>query len=168
MARDDFSLYVKRILSHRAGLLCSKQYCRAPTMAGSSVAADKTVSIGVAAHITGASPGGPRYDPSLSAEGRQSLENGIWLCTNCASLIDKNGGVDFSPSVLHGWKAEAEINVQANLGKAPASQWTIVSGTIEAHGIGEITGAHLTKPTIIAPGTHISTWGIGRITGVKK
>jgi ribosomal protein L37AE/L43A len=44
--------------------------------------------IGVAAHISGAAPGGPRYDASMSSEARKSINNGIWLCANCARLVD--------------------------------------------------------------------------------
>jgi hypothetical protein len=35
--------------------------------------------IGVAAHITAASPEGARYDPSLPPEQRRAADNGIWL-----------------------------------------------------------------------------------------
>ncbi|SEH54401.1 hypothetical protein SAMN05660691_00004 [Rheinheimera pacifica] len=65
------------------------------------------MSIGVAAHICAASPGGPRYNPNMSEEQRTSYDNGIWLCQTCSRLID----VDerrFSVELLQTWKREAE------------------------------------------------------------
>jgi hypothetical protein len=51
----------------------------------------KPLILGVAAHITAASPDGPRYDQNLSSEQRKSPDNGIWLCQNCAKLVDNDG-----------------------------------------------------------------------------
>lgn len=36
--------------------------------------------VGEAAHITGASPNGPRYDPFITAASRSDIATGIWLC----------------------------------------------------------------------------------------
>lgn len=65
------------------------------------------VNIGVAAHITAASPNGPRYDPDLSPTERRAAANGIWLCQNCAKLVDSDV-VRFTPKRLRAWKDEAE------------------------------------------------------------
>lgn len=58
--------------------------------------------IGIAAHISAAAsgPGARRYDPFLSAEQRSSIENGIWVCAGCSSIIDRDE-VRFTTSVLH-------------------------------------------------------------------
>ena len=48
------------------------------------------VNVGVAAHITAASQGGPRFDVNISEKERRSASNGIWLCQNCAKLIDSD------------------------------------------------------------------------------
>ena len=61
----------------------------------------------MAAHITAASPGGPRYDPSRTPEERRSVANGIWLCQNCAHLIDTDKD-RFSVDILRLWKAQSE------------------------------------------------------------
>ena len=50
----------------------------------------KTVNIGVAAHIAAAAPGGPRYDDKMTPEERCGIENAVWLCQNCAKLIDND------------------------------------------------------------------------------
>jgi hypothetical protein len=65
------------------------------------------VNIGVAAHISAASPGGARYEEDLSDEQRADSSNGIWLCQTCAKLID-NDTIRFNRAVLEGWKRAAE------------------------------------------------------------
>lgn len=64
--------------------------------------------MGQAAHICAASSLGPRYDETQTEDERQSVENGIWLCENCAALIDKNAGSDFSVGLLRTWKNASE------------------------------------------------------------
>ena len=87
--RDDFSLTVKDILAKRVGYVCSNPNCKKHTIAPNSKE-DKVINIGEAAHITAAAPGGPRYDEALSPSERKSINNGIWLCSNCATLIDRD------------------------------------------------------------------------------
>jgi hypothetical protein len=65
------------------------------------------VNVGVACHITAASPGGPRYDSTLSPEERSSIRNAVWLCQTCAKLIDSDE-VRFTARVLQEWKWIAE------------------------------------------------------------
>ena len=86
---DAFVEPTKRLLASRVGHRCSLPDCRAQTV-GPSAEQAKSVNVGVAAHITAASPGGPRFDVSLSAEARSSEGNGIWLCQTCAALIDRD------------------------------------------------------------------------------
>ena len=74
----------------------------------------KAVNIGVAAHITAASEGGPRYYPKLSSEERQSSNNGIWLCQDCAKLIDTDE-LRFPVDLLHEWKRKAEEAAQSEI-----------------------------------------------------
>jgi hypothetical protein len=61
----------------------------------------------VAAHITAASPGGPRYDRSLTPEERKAIANGIWLCQSCAKLVD-NDEARYTKELLVRWKQDAE------------------------------------------------------------
>ena len=107
MARtDDFSLETKELLSRRVGSKCSNPNCRQPT-SGPATAPTKSINIGVAAHITAASAGGPRYDDSLSPEERRGPDNGIWCCQNCGKLID-NDAQRFSIDLLNRWKSLSE------------------------------------------------------------
>lgn len=104
--RDDFSQKTKSLLSRRAGFACSNPECRHITD-GPAKGAQIAVSIGEAAHITAAAPGGPRYDATMTSEERASYENGIWLCRNCAALIDRDEHY-YTTTILHQWKEEAE------------------------------------------------------------
>jgi hypothetical protein len=88
------------------GFRCSNPECQQPT-SGPQVDPRGTVNVGVAAHISAASPGGPRYEPDLTAEQRCDSTNGIWLCQTCAKLVD-NDSTRFSRLVLEGWKRAAE------------------------------------------------------------
>lgn len=106
MARDDFTMKTKDTLARRVGTRCSNPNCRQPT-SGPRIDPHKSLNVGVAAHITGASADGPRYDASLSKEARQSGENGIWLCQNCAKLVD-NDCQRYSAGLLREWKRLSE------------------------------------------------------------
>ena len=67
-----------------------------------------------AVHITAASKGGPRHDSTLSESQRSSPENGIWLCQNCAKLVD-NDIKKYSARRLRHWKVLAEKRAFARL-----------------------------------------------------
>ncbi len=104
--RDNFSKPTTDILAKRVGYLCSNPACRQLTI-GSNEIATKSTSIGIAAHITAASAGGPRYDSTISSDQRSQIDNGIWLCSNCAMLIDKDEK-QYTVDVLSNWKLAAE------------------------------------------------------------
>jgi WD40 repeat protein len=94
-------------IARRVGYKCSNPRCRLPT-SGPNQSGAGAVNVGVAAHITAASPGGPRFDPKLSQDARRSPQNGIWLCQTCAKLIDSDE-LRFSIEVLRNWKEIAEL-----------------------------------------------------------
>jgi hypothetical protein len=106
VARDDFTQKTIELLAQRVGYRCSNPSCRQPTR-GPQLNRNKTINIGVAAHITAAADGGPRYDKFLTSSERKSIENGIWLCWNCSKLID-NDEERYSVSLLLEWKRLAE------------------------------------------------------------
>jgi hypothetical protein len=104
--RDDFSPKVKTIVAKRVGYLCSNPNCRRPTT-GPHSDGGKSTSIGVAAHITAASSGGPRYASEITAETRSSGENAIWLCQSCAKVVDNDPKV-YTKDTIVAWKHGAE------------------------------------------------------------
>jgi hypothetical protein len=113
--RDDFGEDVKRKLAARVGYCCSNPECRAPT-AGPQDDPFGAVNLGVAAHITAASPNGPRYYGALTPEKRCHFDNGVWLCQNCAHLIDSDV-THYTEELLRAWKAVAEDRARNSIGK---------------------------------------------------
>lgn len=111
--RTDFATPVKELLARRAGHRCSNPTCRRQT-AGPAASATGAVNMGVAAHITAASAGGPRFDDRLAAEERASANNGIWLCQWCAKLVDSDT-TRYTVRLLSGWKDVAEESAHASL-----------------------------------------------------
>jgi hypothetical protein len=102
----DFTEATIAVLAKRVGYLCSRASCRRPTV-GPHSSDSKATLVGEAAHISAASTGGPRFDPSMTDEERRLPDNGIWLCANCATEIDKDPA-RFPVSLLRQWKADAE------------------------------------------------------------
>ena len=103
--RDEFSEKAKEFLSKSVGTLCSNPQCSTPTF-GPSIGSGY-INIGVAAHITAASEGGQRFNPSLLPSERRSVDNGIWLCQSCAKLIDSDPN-KYTIELLKRWKSLAE------------------------------------------------------------
>lgn len=105
--RDDFSKTTIRKLAERVGYICSCPECNAFTVGASYEGLDKVAKVGQAAHICAAAPGGKRYDSSMTAEERKSIDNGIWLCNFHARLIDTDE-TKYPVELLHEWKTKAE------------------------------------------------------------
>ncbi len=133
MARDEFPQQVKEVLALRVNHCCSNPDCRAPT-SGPREDVGKSVNVGVAAHISAASLGGPRFSFQMRPEDRRAATNGIWLCQNCAKLVDSDPG-RFACQMLFDWKRDAEAEAQQLIGKpslgATASILTTLHGQLE-------------------------------------
>jgi tetratricopeptide (TPR) repeat protein len=125
--RDDFLRSIVDTLSKRVGMRCSNPDCRLPT-SGPCNESLKAVNIGVASHITAASPGGPRYDPNQTIDERRSIENGIWLCQSCSKLIDSDPN-RFTVKKLHEWKILAEERARSSI-ESPKSKKDIFKSSI--------------------------------------
>jgi hypothetical protein len=132
MARDDFSRQTIEVLANRAGNRCSNPGCRQPT-SGPRTDPDKAVNIGVAAHITAASEGGPRYDPTLTPEARRHPDNGLWLCQNCAKLVD-NDPTGYPVDLLRAWKRVAEDAARRDVEQPGSGQMGSQKPTETANG----------------------------------
>lgn len=115
--RDDFPEAVKIELAKRAAYRCSAPTCRAQTIGPSETRKSGANSVGVAAHITAAAPGGPRYDPNLTPKERSSADNGVWLCETHGRAVD-NDTVRFTTALLHQWRRRAEERAALELGAA--------------------------------------------------
>lgn len=147
--RDDFTEDVKRAIANRVAHHCSNPECQAET-SGPQIDPTKALNVGVAAHITAASLGGPRYDPSLSSEERSHPDNGIWLCQTCAKLVD-NDPLRYSAHLLREWKSKAEEAALSKIGKTASR----IPGTKVQHPPGRL---RIELPEPVNP---IGYWSFG-------
>ena len=164
--RDDFSKPIIESTQKRAAFICSNPDCLCLTIAPSENDDLSFLYVGSVAHITAASKGGPRYDSTLTSEQRTLVSNAIFLCSNCATMIDKNSGEDYTVELLNKWKEEHEAWVRGNLNMKPITI-TEIDGTHEAHGIGDVVGLRVTKSVKIKTGTISRASGIGKISGTS-
>ena len=133
LARDNFKKSIIDKLKARVAHRCSNPDCRVPTSAATSD--DGVNNIGIAAHITAASPGGPRYNASFSANERKSIDNAIWLCANCSIEIDRDTK-KYTVNLLQNWKDTAEKASRSELGqKLPSNQDTVDTVTSALTGL---------------------------------
>lgn len=112
--RDNFTVKTKELLAKRVGYRCSNPACRVSTI-GPNSNSGKSMLKGDACHICAASPGGARYDASMSHEARKSYHNGLWLCKNCAWMIDHDE--KFTVELLRDWKRNAESLAEQENGR---------------------------------------------------
>src|ERR1041385_2986830 len=168
--RDDFPEHVKRALALRVGYRCSRPECGAPTV-GPQEDETKAINVGVAAHITAASPNAPRFDRLLTNEERASAANGIWLCQNCAKLIDSDAP-QFTIEIIQRWKVDREAEARRQIGLAASDQQRklivkLAVGAFVREGIGStpkfvfsVANPHPRPATIWGAGVEASELGI--------
>ena len=116
--RDNFSELVKRDLKDRVGSHCSNPDCDVLTITASDESNNSVNNTGIAAHICAAASGKGtrRYKASMTSEQRSAIENGIWLCASCATMIDRDE-IKFTEELLQQWKAQAEERSKSRHGK---------------------------------------------------
>lgn len=102
--RDNFPKPVIDFTAREVAFRCSNPHCGAPTVGPGDPG--KISNLGVAAHITGASKRGPRYDATLTSAQRRSKENAIHLCQNCGKLVDDAKSTHTRAQLLQ-WKDDA-------------------------------------------------------------
>jgi hypothetical protein len=106
MAAPDFSRKVRDLLAFRSGLICNNPHCYTLTIGPSEINPLVPTKVGEAAHIHAARKGEARYDDKMTDDERADIDNGIWLCANCHTMIDKNNGQDFPVEMLLAWKQQ--------------------------------------------------------------
>lgn len=115
-----FKASLAEIIAFRAAYICSSPECNALTVGPTTKNPSLKNKLGEAAHIYGEKPGAARHSatPPISVDG---IENGLWLCASCHTLIDKNLGADYSVSELLEWKKEHEetISILLRTHKSP-------------------------------------------------
>jgi hypothetical protein len=108
---SDFPPAVVRLLAERAGYLCS---VGGEATVGPATNPNKRLSDGIAAHITAAARGAPRFDEKLTVAERSSAENGIWVCSQHARRIDSDSG-GYTVTLLRGLKRVRETRASLQL-----------------------------------------------------
>lgn len=163
--RDDFPLKTKRLLAERVNFFCSNPKCNRPT-SGPSTNPDASISIGVAAHITAAAPGGKRFDPTMSPAERKSIKNGIWLCQVCAKLIDSDDQ-KYTVEVLHDWKRQAEGRIAELLEGSGSTAFTGSTMIVaQANFLDQLAG-YLTSDTEKDLEQRRNEWRMGKKQNVR-
>lgn len=165
--RDEFDKKIIDTIAKRASYICSNPDCRSNTLGPSEKDPEKYIYTGKVSHIIAASENGPRNDHSFTSKQRSSIENGIFLCSNCADMIDKNMGSDFPVDLLKKWKDNHEIWVKENLNKSKNSTISIIDGNHYARGRGNVTGIDARETIFIKPGTKSTAEGEGNITATR-
>lgn len=105
-----FKEKIAEMIAYRAAYICSNPECNTLTI-GAAISDPKLKNKkGEAAHILGEKPGAARYEasPSIDVDG---VENGLWLCANCHTLVDKNKGMDYPAKDLFEWKIDHEKTI---------------------------------------------------------
>ena len=112
---NDFTKPTILQLRDRVANLCSNPHCRRNTVAANLESTDSRTIVGEAAHICAASSGGPRFDQGMTTKDIKSFENGIWLCSICHKIIDREPR-NYPVEMLKSWKVSAEEYASKNLG----------------------------------------------------
>ena len=99
-----FPQSIKDELRLRAGIRCSNPNCRRLTDAFNPEL-NQMVTIGEAAHIRDSK----NRNRHVNGYQANKIENGIWLCSSCHTLIDKGNNKDiYTIELLTKWKKDAE------------------------------------------------------------
>ncbi|MEG2079907.1 hypothetical protein [Chryseobacterium sp.] len=115
-SRDNFTKDTIDKLRRRAGNLCSNPECHKQTLEPQITNDEKTTDTGIAAHICAAASNGPRYDGSMTEKDRKHISNAIWLCSHCATKIDREAAA-YPVSLLKQWKKTSENRLRENSNK---------------------------------------------------
>lgn len=115
MSAPDFSKTVVDLLMFRSSLICNNPSCGTLTVGPSDATGPLALKLGEAAHIRAAREKQPRYDASMTNKERADFSNGIWLCANCHTMVDKNQGADFSADALEKWKSNHKSEIRSLL-----------------------------------------------------
>lgn len=158
--RDDFSESTKTTLGKRVGFHCSNPDCGVHTV-GPHSNPSKSVSIGIAAHITGAVPNSARYNDALTSVERSATDNGIWLCASCSYLIDKDEH-EYPEELLQEWKHIAETLMLKELKGTFKIKKPYLEATLTWDGSSRAPRGYSDKnPSIVENGVNIIQIGAG-------
>lgn len=105
-----FKVNIAEMVAYRAAYICSNPECNTLTIGPAISDPHLKNKKGEAAHILGEKIGAARHEPNPSID-VDGVENGLWLCANCHTLIDKNKGTDYPSKDLFEWKKDHEETI---------------------------------------------------------
>lgn len=108
---NEFSPKIIKNVRERSAFICNRPLCRKLTVKASYDNDTDSDILGEAAHIYPAAKNWARFDESIHPIFIKSQKNAIWLCRECARLIDKNPK-KYTVEVLFKWKLDLELYVQ--------------------------------------------------------
>lgn len=109
-----FPSKVAEKLAYNSAYICNYPGCNTLTVGPTASNKHLAKKIGEAAHMEGEGLKSARHNKANQAT-VQDISNGIWLCANCHTMIDKNDGADFPLHELQSWKAEHEMLISSLL-----------------------------------------------------
>ncbi|WP_159068771.1 HNH endonuclease [Nocardiopsis alba] len=113
MSKDRIFAGVEKALFLLSRGHCYEENCRVPVL--QVIKGEPFINVQIA-HICAEEEGGPRYDPSMTREGRRSFENLILLCKPHHTMIDRMATAhEYPVSLLQKWKKEREGDCSSQL-----------------------------------------------------
>lgn len=113
-ARQYNTSTIKRLFS------LSGNQCAKPDCLKELIAEDGKTFIGQIAHIEGAKPRGPRYNPEMEDTDRADFQNLILLCDEHHKIIDnKTNEEEYPKKLLQEWKKQHEEKFEKDKFKVP-------------------------------------------------
>ena len=110
---------IEKNLALRSGNACAYPTCGRELTLDPLHPDDDSKVIGKAAHIAAASPGGPRYDPTMTGQQRSSIDNLMFLCGDHHDAVDSqlsHHTTDFLLAAKHAHEAMVRRSVRTSLG----------------------------------------------------
>lgn len=106
----EYTVGTERALYTFSGMACYFPDCSTPVIVFVNNEPVCNVQI---AHVRGANPNSPRYDPSMTDAERRAFTNLILLCTPHHTIVDRLHSADYPSEELHRWKMwrEAEAGI---------------------------------------------------------
>jgi hypothetical protein len=115
MAQVEFSKAVKLAIAKRAAYICSNPSCRMLTLHLTDIEHLHVRFKGRIAPICTPTAQGARFDPTLNGNQLKAIDNAIFLCLQCVSLVNRRRGESHPAALLHEWKDQHKKWVRAQL-----------------------------------------------------
>jgi hypothetical protein len=105
--RREYTVGTERALYTFSGMACYFPDCLTPVIV--FVNGEPVCNVQIA-HVRGANPNSPRYDPSMTDAERRAFTNLILLCTPHHTIVDRLHAADYPPEELQLWKVQREAD----------------------------------------------------------